>query len=263
MPTAFPVRAVEANQAAVLGFCIDGIGIDGIDLGAEPVAAGGHEPIGIDDAGGTARTRRSAEALVILGASVHIIERKGIIHGDIVELHERQVRLEIPGLGAIPGFVYAAITAHQIMPGVVGIDPNGVIVHVLRLGRQRLNGFSAIVADHDGKSHLVDTIDVLGISDDLGVIHRGTVVGVAFFPRSSAVARAEDAALAVRRFDGRVNDVVIGGRDRDPDATHVDGGQSILQLVPGRARVGGFVERRFRPAVNQVQTWRRRWYEAA
>ena len=56
----------------------------------------------------------------------------GILHvgADFVELADRQVVAEQPGLPAIPGNRHAAVAADDQVVGVVGIDPERVIFGV-------------------------------------------------------------------------------------------------------------------------------------
>ena len=111
--------AVEADQPAVLAFGVDDVGILGIDAGMEAVAALRDEPVGVGDAVGAARSRRSAEREIVLGAAIDVIERSGAVHGDVVELGDGQVRLEAPVDAAVVAFVDAAIAADQIVARVL------------------------------------------------------------------------------------------------------------------------------------------------
>ena len=66
---------VEADQASILGFGIDDVGVCGIDLDLEPVASDDHAPVGIENTRDTAVAGGASECEVVLGPSVDIVER--------------------------------------------------------------------------------------------------------------------------------------------------------------------------------------------
>ena len=133
------------------------------------------------------------------------------------------------------------------MIGVVRIDPDVMVVNVLGFLTKTPQGFAAIVRDHQKNIHDVNAIDVLRIGDDARVVHRRRVEFVALFPTAAAIARAEDAALFVRRFNGRVDDIGINRRDRQADAAHICRRQTGPHLIPGGAGIRRFVDRALRP----------------
>ena len=71
--------AVEAHQAAVLRLGVDDVGVFGVDLRLEAVAALGDEPVGVADAVAVDRPRGAAEADVVLGAAVTRCRRAGVV----------------------------------------------------------------------------------------------------------------------------------------------------------------------------------------
>ena len=123
--------AIVADQRPVLRFGVDGVRVLRIDARMKTVAALGHEPIGVADAVHAARSGGTAEGEVILGAAVHVIEGGGVIDGDIVELRDGQIREELPVGALVERFVDAAVAADEVVVGVVGIDPDFMIVHML------------------------------------------------------------------------------------------------------------------------------------
>ena len=88
---AFAGALVETHEPAVLQLGIDGVRIFRIDLTAKTVAAVGHEPVGVGDAGSAARARWTAETEVVLRAAVDVVERRRVVGRDVVELRDRQV----------------------------------------------------------------------------------------------------------------------------------------------------------------------------
>ncbi len=94
--------------------------------------------------------------------------------------------------------------------------------------------------------------DVLGIRDDLVVVHRAARhVGAHLLEARAPVGGAKEAARLVRGLDDGVHHVGVGRRDREADAPHVLLGQAVLDLLPRGPGVGRLVQRRFGTAVNQ------------
>src|SRR5262249_14694314 len=139
---------VKSDEFAILQLCIYGIGILGIDDRLEPVAALGNEPVRVGDTRSADCPRGPAETEVILSPAVNIVEGPGVVHGDIVELCHRKVRPEGPGLGPVKALIDSAITTNQIVVGVVGIYPHGVVIDMLALPSQASEGFASVVRDH-------------------------------------------------------------------------------------------------------------------
>jgi hypothetical protein len=242
---------VEARERAVLVLGVDRVRVGRIDLRAEAVAAEGDEPVGVDDAVRVARARRPPEVEVVLRAAVDVVEGRRVVGRHVVELRDGEVLFEVPVLPAIPALVDAAVAADEVVARVVWIDPDVVVIDVLRSLAQRLERAPAVVRDEDQHVHHVDAIHVFRIGDDARVVHRRHVVGVAPLPTLPAIRRAEDAAPPLLRLDRRVEDVRVRGRDGEADATEVARGQARPDLLPRRARVGRFVERAFGAAVDE------------
>ncbi len=233
-----PRRLVVANQNPVLRLGINRVGIDRVHLRPEAVAARGYEPVRIWNAGEIVRARRPAPGKVVLGPAAHVVERRCVVDGHVVELHRRQIGLELPFLGVVPGFVQAAVGAQQPVLGVLRIDPQRVVVHVMVdfvHAVQRLAAVERLAQKH---VHHEDAVDVLRIGHDARVVHRSLIEFVALLPRCALIGRAENSALAVSRFNRRIHHVRILRRNRQPNAPHVHRRQPGFQLVPGRARVG-------------------------
>ena len=191
--------------------CIDRVRIFRIDLRTKAVAAVGDKPVGIDNAGSTARARWSTETEVVLGSAVDVVERLGVVGGDVIELRHRQVRLEVPVHAPIETLVDTAVAADEVMIGIVWIDPDVVIIDVLRSLAETAQGAASVVGHHEKDVHHVDAIYLFWIGDDASVVHRGRVKLVAAFPTAAAIARSENTTLAISRFDGGIDDIRIDG----------------------------------------------------
>ena len=137
------------------------------------------------------------------------------------------------------------------MAGIVGIDPDFVIVHVLKPLAQIVQRLAAIVGNLQKHPHHVDAVDILGVGDDVRVILSLVVVFAAPLPGGAEIGGAEDAALLVDGFDAGVDHIGIRWRHREANAPQIFAGQAGFHLVPGGPCVGGFVNGALRTAVDQ------------
>src|SRR6185436_16604254 len=119
-----------------------------------------YPPVAVDDAGSAAGSRRAAESEVVLRAPKDVIERRRIVYGHIVKLCDWQVALEMPISCTIVTLINSAVTADEIMIGVVGIDPDFVIVDVLGFFAQTAQCSSAVIGNHQKNVHHIKAIDV-------------------------------------------------------------------------------------------------------
>src|SRR5262249_38189069 len=108
--TAFPGPQITPGHSAVLRGEIDLIGIVGIDLAAETVAAADADPVLVDRAGLRVRPARAAPGAVILQTAVDLVIAARIDR-DMIELTDRQVVEVVPVSGAVVGLVETAIAA--------------------------------------------------------------------------------------------------------------------------------------------------------
>src|SRR5437588_7812473 len=136
---------VVANDVAGLQLGVNRVRIFGIDLGAKTVAALSYEPIGVHDAGRVARARWTTERIIVLRAAKHVIERRRVVGGDVIELGDGQVALEKPIRAAVVTLIDAAVTADQIVIVIRWVDPDFVIVDVLRSLAQPSQRAAAII----------------------------------------------------------------------------------------------------------------------
>src|SRR5579884_2207041 len=123
-------------------------------------------------------------------------------------------------------FVQSAVAPNKVVVGISGIDPDHVIIDVFVLLAEHAESLAAVIGHANENVHHVNAIDVLGIGEDLRVIHRGLVVRIATLPGCPAITRTKDTALPFLSLDGCVHNVVIDRRDGNADASHIDGGQT-------------------------------------
>jgi hypothetical protein len=80
-----------------LGLAVDDVGVVGIDLAMETVAALHDEEFVVADAVSALVLGGAAEGEVVLSAAVDVVERRVVVTGDVVELRDGQVGVELPG----------------------------------------------------------------------------------------------------------------------------------------------------------------------
>ncbi len=148
MSISLAARAVVADQTAVLPLAVDDVRVrSGSIDGLVAVAADGDEPVLVRDARAVERARRAAQRVVVLGAAVDVVEGLRVVDRHPVELGDRQVLEEALGRAAVEGLVDAAVAADEEVVGVVGVDPQGVVVDVLVLLADPLEGLAAVDGD--------------------------------------------------------------------------------------------------------------------
>src|SRR6185369_14860122 len=173
------------------------------------------------------------------GAAVDVVERQVVVDADAVELGDRQVLDEVPVLAAVPALVDAAVVAVDQVVGVVGVDPQRVVVDVLAVLEAGRPSLAAVLADVDRGVHRVDAVEALGVGHQLLVVLRARRdVAALLLPALAAVAGAEEAALVAGRLDPGIEHVGVDRRDAETDAAAVAFRQALLDLAPGLAAVG-------------------------
>src|SRR5205823_2423191 len=122
---------VEALQVAVLRLGVYGRRVLRIGAALETVPARRDEPIGVGDAMLRPRSRRPAEGEVVLGAAVDVVKGERVVDVELVELGDREVGEELVVLAAIEALVQTTVATDEEVLGIVGIDPDDVVVDVL------------------------------------------------------------------------------------------------------------------------------------
>ena len=166
----FAAGAIVTHQPAVLPFAVDDIGIDRIDAGLEAIAADGDEPVFAGDACGADGAGGPALGVVVLGAAIDVIERRGGVQAHLVELGDGQVLLVVPGSTAIASFVDPAVAPHEQVVSVVGVDPQRMVIDVLAADGNPPEARPAILGDLQKGVERVDAIDIMRIADQFVVV---------------------------------------------------------------------------------------------
>ncbi len=187
--------------------------------------------------------------IVLLGAAHAVRE---VVRGlDVIELRRRHV-LVGPGLASVEGDIGTAIVRFDQTIGVVGRDPQVVIV-AMRIDH---------VAERDPAVRGLEEVDlrrphgvrILGVGKDLRVVPGPLpqlVVRVHVLPGGAAVVRPVHAARV--RLDERPHPRRLGWRDRDPDVAPQPGGETRIlgDFGPVLGCVGGLEQPAPRPARHQ------------
>ena len=200
------------------------------------------------------RARGAAQGVVVLGAAVDEVGGRRVVHLHPVELGDRQVRRPLPRGPPVEALVEPAVAAHEVVVGVVGVDPDRVVVHVLVALAEVRPGLARVVRHLQEDVHRVEPLVVLRVDEDLLVVHgaAGDVVA-ALLPALAAVRGAEGPARLVggRGLDERVEGVGLGGGDREPDAAHLLLGEAARHLLPRLPAVRRLVDARPGAAVDE------------
>src|SRR6202158_2219531 len=203
-------------------------------------------------------------AAFLLGAIDPV--RKLVVGDDVIELRGRLVVPGTPGLSAIHADGRPLVHRDGDNVGVLGIDPDGVIVVSARRAfdsREVLARVGGAIGRSIGHiDHIfISRIDahatevVASSIDTFFVIH--------LLPAFASVVGAVDAAILfgidVRSIDPGIHAVWIAGRDGGTDAADTFGfaGQSFGKLMPGASAIGRFVETTARSRVATTGSPRR------
>src|SRR5262245_44280817 len=139
---------VETGESAVLRLGVDRIRIFLIYLRAKTIASVGNKPIGIRDPGSAPCAGWTTKTEVVLRTAINVVERLRVVSRDVVEPCNWKVLFEIPGLAAIKTLINTAVAADEIVIGIVGIDPDVVIIDVLVAFAEPSQRAAAVVRHH-------------------------------------------------------------------------------------------------------------------
>src|ERR1700736_2024568 len=145
--------AVEAHQTAILHRRVYRIGVFRIHPRVEAIAPVRDETIGVGDTVRVLGAGGAAEAEIVLRATVNVIERRGVVYRDIVELRDRKVCLEYPVLSLVEALIYPSVATDQLTAVVLRIDPDLMIIDMLVAGRKRRERTAAVARHHDVDVH--------------------------------------------------------------------------------------------------------------
>ncbi len=183
-----------------------------------------------------------------------MVEREGVVEGQLVELRDRQVLEEPPRGAAIVGFVKAAVAAVQDVVGVAGHERHRVVVAVLVLLGNAHERPAAVGRHHQARIHLVDPVEGVRVGEDLLVVVRAGAAAderIALLEALASVRRAVEAALVGCRLDRGVDDPRVDGRHREANLPDVARGQADGELAPRLAGVLALVDGRLRAAAHE------------
>src|SRR5262245_38350796 len=120
------VFVVAVNETFVVR--IDDVPVARIGHNEPAFAAASLKPI-LPTNHSRVRATRNSNIRVVLLRAVNVV-RKGVVHGDVIELRSRLIVLSRPVLAAIRGDAYATITRICDSVRVCWIDPKSVMISV-------------------------------------------------------------------------------------------------------------------------------------
>src|ERR1051325_1996379 len=199
--------------------CVDSIRIFRIDLRPETIAALCDVPIRVDDTRGAASTGWTTKTEVVLSSTINVVERSRIVGRDVVKLRDWQVLFEVPIGPSIKTLENTTIATNEVVIGIFGINPDVMVIDVLRLFSKPTDGPLAVVGNHKKHIHYIDPIHIFGIGYDASVVHRANVEFITSLPTATAIRGTENSTLAIGSFDNRVNHIRVDRRYRNPDSS--------------------------------------------
>ena len=168
--------------------------------------------------------------------------RTPVVEDDLVELGDRQVVVESPGLGAVEGGRDAAVATEKQVVGVARIDPERVVIgmHVSRsvIGE----GFPPVVGAHEILTTHVDSFGVVGVDPNVAEVHRSWIGVGELFPGVAPICGAIDPRLAIAGFHGGEYEVAVPSVDVEADAPQLTLRKAFVQSRPVPAAVHRTVE---------------------
>ncbi len=204
--------AIEAREDGAFVIGIDDVRIARIGNDVAAFAAADSVPIAGENRAVIA-ARADADGRVVLLRAVDAI-LKIVVGGDVIELRGGLVVLRGPVLAAVDTDGGAAVVAIDHAIGVVGIDPESVMIAVRRV--DAFERFAAIVRTVQAGVGDVHAVDVFGIGPNVreipGALREAVVVGDKRPVHAAVVAAIEAAFFG---FDERVDDIRIGAGDRN------------------------------------------------
>ena len=235
-------RLVEAHQAAALGKGIAEAAVAEVGHGGEAVAAADPGPVQVHDPPLGPHRHGTEPGAVVLQAAVDV-EGRVHVHGDVVELGQRQVLDEAPVVASVVGEGDPAVLAQDHEAAVVGVYPELVHVPVDRLaGHHRAERAPRVLAHLNRAVKAVEPVLVGRVDPQVGVVEgpgRDAPSVADRAPAGAPVVGAQE--LAPLRFHQRVGHVRVRARDRDADPPQLARRQAVLrpQALPACAPVVG------------------------
>src|SRR5262249_3592381 len=215
---------VVARYLAAVRPCVDDLRIARVGRDISALTSTHRIPAGAVDAapGGAS----DADRAVVLLRSVNPIGETIVGHG-MVNLRRRLVRLRRPARAAIGAYVGAAVVRFDHAVGILGIDPQTVVIAMRHA--DRFESFAPVVGAIHACVQYIDAVSGAGIGEDVRVIESALAVlavAVDQRPGVTAIIGPEQPALIV--LDERP-DAVTAVRHSYADAS----GCALRQAMPG------------------------------
>ena len=206
LPVAGP--SIQPHDVAALRLRINNRGVRRIRLLVHPVAEIGLAPVAVQDADLVLGGARPHPRMSVLSSRIDIV---GLVHvhGDPVELTERDVVHFSPVKGAVPRQIESTVTSEDEMFRISRVDPECmmVAVHADVIARRHisigLEARAAVLGHVERRGEHVHAVRVGRVDENLAVVHRSRVELVDSLPTLAAIRRAIDARLG-RVFDESV-----------------------------------------------------------
>ena len=214
------------------------LGSVGIHRRVKSVPEHGDEPVAVADAVDRLGPRRAALRGVVLRPAVDVVERQVVVDRDLVELRDRQIRLEVVGLARDPRIrrdrrrsqsagdsAFCGSITRAWLSTCLNCSPSGW--NVLPPSSETIMYVST----------RIDAVEDVRAGDEfLIVLGTDALVAALLRPGLAAVRRLETAALIFGRFDQRIDHVGLDRRNGQSDAAQVRTRQAARDLPPGLAR---------------------------
>ena len=216
---------VVAHHAAVLRLGVRDVVVERIGHVVEAVAACHAIPVGVGRTEGVAGATRAGPRLIVLQSAVHVVERRGVVDGDGVELRADDVFHVVPAAAAIVRNVYATVVAQHDVFAVFGIDPEGVCitVHATTAGEADPR-FATVVRLLRARIQTIHVFGVGGIAAHLAVVPRRAVAAVHQLPRAAGVIAAIEAVGGRLRVHRGIHRAGARAAHRETDAADLTSG---------------------------------------
>lgn len=156
---------VEAGDEIAVAAGVDHVGV--ARVGSDPAAFSTADVVPVAFGDAAASAGGDADGGVILLRAVGVI-RKIVIEGDAVELRCGLIHHARPGTAAVEGDICAAVVRFDHAVGIVGGDPQAVIVAVRRA--DGLKAASAIGRPEEAYVEEINFVGVFRVGEDVGVI---------------------------------------------------------------------------------------------
>ena len=152
---------IDTRQVSLLPFDVDNVRIPGLGGGLMPVPVQNNSPIRVLDAVKIVRPGRSALRAAVLGAAIDVVERLGVVDGDLIKLAHGKISDVTPVLGLIEAFVEAAVITQHDIVWIAVLESHGVTVTVAEVDVDPVERTPAVYRELHVFGHQVDPIELM------------------------------------------------------------------------------------------------------